>query len=46
MVGKVIESTVLLILAFLVISNAQNFSTAVSGFASGYGNIVRVLQGR
>lgn len=46
MVGKIIESTVLLILAYLVIANASNFSTAVGGFASGYGNIVRTLQGR
>lgn len=46
MVQRVIESTVVLVLAYLVIANAQNFSIAVQTVGGVYANAVKTLQGR
>lgn len=46
MVRSIIEATVTLVLAYLVIANAINFSIVVQSMASGYSNVVKTLQGR
>lgn len=46
MIRAIIEATVTLVLAYLIIANAVNFSIAVSSLASGYSQVVRTLQGR
>jgi hypothetical protein len=45
MVGRVIEVTFLLVLAFLVLSNAGGFSLAINSLANAYSTAVRTLQG-
>jgi hypothetical protein len=44
--GRVIEGTITLILAYLVIANADKFSTAASAVGSVYTDAVKALQGR
>jgi len=44
--GRVIEVTFLLVLAFIVVSNAGGFSMAMSSLAGAYTSAVRTLQGR
>jgi len=44
--GRIIEGTITLILAYLVIANADKFSTAASAVGSVYTDAVRALQGR
>ncbi|MGN6675214.1 MAG: hypothetical protein ACTHMA_18130 [Thermomicrobiales bacterium] len=46
MLANIIESTFLLILAFLVLSRADAFSKAISALGTVYYNAVYVLQGR
>lgn len=46
MVNKVIEGTITLVLAYLVIANAPNFSKVVASLAGGYIGSVKALQGR
>lgn len=46
MIRAIIEATVTLVLAYLIIANAANFSIAVGALASGYSQVVRTLQGR
>lgn len=46
MTGRIIEVTFLLVLAYLVVSNAGGFSIAMNGLASAYTSAVRTLQGR
>lgn len=42
--GKIIEGTITLILAFLIITNAENFGTAIRAAGEVYVNAVRALQ--
>lgn len=44
--GKIIEGTITLVMAFLVISNADKFSTAAQAVGSVYTEAVKALQGR
>jgi len=44
--GKIIEWTITLILADLIIANADHFSTAVKASGSVYTDAVKALQGR
>jgi hypothetical protein len=44
--GKIVEGTITLILAFLVISNADKFSTAAAAVGKVYTEAVVALQGR
>ena len=46
MVGRILEITFMLILAYLVIANAQNFGLAIRAIGSVYTGSVKVLQGR
>lgn len=46
MVNRVIEVTFVLILAYLVIANAGNFSVAIRSIGSVYSGAVKTLQGR
>ena len=46
MVGQIIEGSVILIILFLILSNAQGFYTAASAIGSTYIAAVRTLQGR
>lgn len=46
MVSRVLEITFTLILVFLVLSNAGNFSTVTSAIGRAYVEAVRALQGR
>ncbi len=41
-----IEMTLVLILAYLILSNADGFNAAVRSFFSGYVSSVKALQGR
>lgn len=44
--GRVIEVTFLLVLAYLVVANADGFSTAIRAMGNTYTGAVRTLQGR
>ena len=44
--GKIIEGTITLILAYLVIANADKFSMAASAVGTIYTDAVKALQGR
>ena len=44
--GKIIEGTITLVLAYLVIANAGNFSTAAGAVGQVYTDAVKALQGR
>lgn len=46
MMGKVIEGTVVLVMAYLVFVNATGFATAAKAAGSVYVNAVQALQGR
>lgn len=46
MVGRILESTFVLILAYLVIANAKNFSVALQTVGNVYAGSVKTLQGR
>lgn len=46
MIGRILESTFVLILAYLIIANAKNFSQAITAVGGVYAGSVRVLQGR
>jgi hypothetical protein len=46
MVVRILESTFVLILAYLVIANAGNFSKTISALGSVYIGAVKTLQGR
>jgi hypothetical protein len=46
MLADIIESTFLLILAFLVLSRADSFSTAIRAIGNVYSSAVYTLQGR
>jgi hypothetical protein len=46
MVGRILEITFLLVLAYLVIANAGNFATAIKALGGVYAGSVKVLQGR
>jgi hypothetical protein len=46
MVGKVLEITFVLIVAYLVLANAHNFSIAAQTVGSVYEGAVKTLQGR
>ena len=46
MVGRVIEGTITLVITYLVLTNAQGFSSAAQAIANGYVGSVKALQGR
>jgi hypothetical protein len=46
MVNRVLEITFTLIMVFLVLSNAGNFSTVTGAISNAYVQSVRALQGR
>lgn len=46
MINKILEGTVVLVMAYLVIANAPNFSLAIRSIGSVYGSSVKTLQGR
>lgn len=46
MIGQVIEATVTLIMAFLILSNADGFASAARASGEVYVNAVKALQGR
>lgn len=46
MVGNIIEATVVLVLAYLILSNAFGFSEAIRAVGGVYTSAVRTLQGR
>lgn len=46
MVNRVLEITFVLVMAYLVIANANNFSTAVKAVGGVYIGAVKTLQGR
>jgi hypothetical protein len=46
MIGKVLEITFVLVLAYLVLANAPNFSIAVQSVGGVYNGAVKTLQGR
>ncbi len=46
MVGRILEITFVAIMAYLVIANAGNFSTAIKALGSVYIGAVKTLQGR
>lgn len=46
MVGRVIEVTLVLIVLYLVLSNAFGFSSAIASIGKVYVNAVKALQGR
>jgi hypothetical protein len=46
MISRILEITFVLVLAFLVIANADNFSKAIRAVGSVYIGAVRTLQGR
>lgn len=46
MMGKIIEGTVVLVMAYLVFANATGFATAAKAAGSVYVNAVAALQGR
>lgn len=44
--NRVLEVTVVLVMAYLIIANAKNFSIAVQSIGGAYAGAVKVLQGR
>jgi hypothetical protein len=46
MFGKIIEGTVTLVMAFLILANADNFGTAAKAAGGVYVDAVKALQGR
>jgi hypothetical protein len=46
MLGKVVEGTIVLVMAYLVFVNASGFATAAKAAGSVYVNAVQALQGR
>lgn len=46
MVGNIIESTFLLVMAYLILMHADAFSSAARAVGSVYTNAVQTLQGR
>jgi hypothetical protein len=46
MVRQVLEITFMLVLVYLIVSNAEGFSAATKAVGSVYANSVKVLQGR
>ncbi len=46
MVNRILEITFVLVMAYLVIANAGNFSVAIRSIGSVYVGAVRTLQGR
>ena len=46
MVGRVIEVTFILVLAFLILTNAEGFYTSLSAVGQTYTAGVKTLQGR
>lgn len=46
MIGRILESTFVLVLAYLVIANAKNFSVALQTIGGVYVGAVKTLQGR
>ena len=44
--GQIIEGTITLVLAYLVIANADKFSTAAQAVGTVYTDAVKALQGR
>lgn len=46
MVGRVIEVTLILVMAYLVLANANSFGTVTRAIGSTYIGAVKVLQGR
>lgn len=44
--GKIIEGTITLVLAYLIIANADKFSTAATAVGNVYTQAVTALQGR
>lgn len=46
MINRILEITFVLVLAYLVIANASNFSKAITALGSVYVGAVKTLQGR
>jgi hypothetical protein len=46
MINRILEITFVLVMAYLVIANAENFSRAIGAIGSVYVGAVRTLQGR
>ena len=46
MVGKVLEITFVLVMAYLILANAHNFSIAAQTVGGVYSGAVKTLQGR
>jgi hypothetical protein len=46
MINRILEITFVLVLAYLVIANANNFSIAIRSIGGVYVGAVRTLQGR
>ncbi len=46
MVSRIIEITFTLILVYLILNNANGFSSSVSAVSSAYNSAVKSLQGR
>jgi hypothetical protein len=46
MFGKIIEGTITLVMAFLILSQADNFGTAAKAAGGVYVDAVKALQGR
>lgn len=44
--GRIVEGTITLILVYLVVANADKFSTAAGAVGSVYTEAVKALQGR
>lgn len=44
--NRILEATVVLVMTFLIIANAKNFSIAVQSVGSVYSGAVKTLQGR
>jgi hypothetical protein len=46
MLGDILQITFVLVMAYLIIANAENFAKAIGAAGSVYVNAVTVLQGR
>lgn len=46
MIGRVLEGTATLVLVYLILTNAQGFSTAAQAAGGVYTGAVKTLQGR
>jgi hypothetical protein len=46
MLGDILQITLVLVMAYLIIANAPNFAKAVGAAGDVYVNAVKVLQGR